>query len=88
MLKNALRQRCGCGAPLKLIKSDITLNRNKDNLVLITKTACKVCGRYYNLESPVEKTKVEFNTLDKVDEYLDSNYGVSLIQKIKDTLHK
>ena len=88
VLKNALRQRCECGAFLKLMKSDITLNKNKDNLVLITKTACKVCGRYYHHESPVEKTKVEFSALDQLDEYLDSNYGVSLIQKIRDTLHK
>ena len=88
VLKNALRQKCECGAPLKLMKSDITLNKNRDHLVLITKTACKVCGRYYNRESQVEKTKVEFGALDQLDEYLDSNYGVSLIQKIRDTLPK
>jgi hypothetical protein len=88
VLKNALRQRCECGAPLKLMKSDITLNKNRDNLVLITETVCKVCGRYYNSEDRVEKTKVEFSAFDQLDEYLNQNYGVSLIQRIKNTLHK
>jgi hypothetical protein len=83
-LKNALGQRCRCGASVKLVRSDITLNRIKDNIVLLTKTECKICGRIYNFESSAQKTKEEFDALEQLDEYLDSNYNISLIQKIKD----
>ncbi len=83
-LKNALRQRCGCGASLKLIRSDIMLNRIKGNIVLLTKTECKICGRFYNFESSAQKTKEEFDALEQLDEYLNSNYDILLVQKIKD----
>lgn len=60
------------------------LNRIKGNIVLLTKTECKICGRFYNFESSAQKTKEEFDALEQLDEYLNSNYDILLVQKIKD----
>lgn len=88
VLNHVLRQKCKCGAPLKLGASDVEYDRDEDRLMLVTRASCQVCHTTYFIKKAVEKTKDEFDALDQLDEYLKDNYGISLVRRIKTALQK
>ena len=83
ILKTLVNQKCVCGSTLKLARSDVVYSGEEDSMMLVTTARCKICGRSYNVGRPVEKTKVEFDVIGQLDQYLDSNYGISLIAKMQ-----
>ncbi|MEM3404203.1 MAG: hypothetical protein QXJ17_06690 [Nitrososphaeria archaeon] len=84
-LNYLLKQRCKCGAQLKLGTADVEYDRDGDRLILVTRALCEVCHSTYSIKRAVEKTKDEFEALDQLDEYLRDNYGISLVRRIRTT---
>lgn len=88
ILKKVLRQKCECGNDFKIIKSDLLFDIKSNDIIIYAKSVCRNCGKTLITRKPVEKTRMEFDALDKLDEYLSNVYHVSLIDKVKALMQK
>ncbi|MCX8189418.1 MAG: hypothetical protein N3F64_06870 [Nitrososphaeria archaeon] len=88
ILKKFLRQRCECGHEFKIVKSDLLFDIKSNDIIIYAKSVCRNCGKMVVTKKPVEKTRMEFDALDKLDEYLYNVYQISLIDKVKAMMQK
>lgn len=88
ILKKVLKQKCECGQNFSIIKSDLLYDIKRNDIIIFAKIMCKNCGKTTVIRRPVEKTRMEFDALDKLDEYLYNAYRISLIDKVKAMLQK
>jgi len=88
ILKKALKQKCECGDEVRIVKTDLVYDIKRNDIIIFAKTVCKNCGKTVVVRTPVEKTRMEFDALDRLDEYLYSTYRISLIDKVKAMLQK
>jgi hypothetical protein len=88
ILKRTLKQKCECGNEVRIVKSDLVYDIKRNVIMIFAKTVCENCGKTVVVKTPVEKTRMEFDALDKLDEYLYNAYRISLIDKVKAMLQK
>ncbi len=88
ILKKVLRQKCECGHTFRIVESDLLFNIKSNNIIIYAKSVCRNCGKTVVVKKPVEKTRMEFEALDKLDEYLYNVYQISLIDKVKAMMEK
>jgi hypothetical protein len=83
ILKGSKNARCICGALLDSSGLNVEYNINGERLILLAKVSCSKCGKLFSIRSPVDKTKRELDQLEQMDEYLNTNYNISLIKRMK-----
>lgn len=88
ILKKVLKQKCECGYDFRIIKSDLLFDVKSNDIIIYAQSVCRNCGKTIITRNPVEKTRMEFDALDKLDEYLYDAYRISLIDKVKSMIQK
>jgi hypothetical protein len=83
VLKGSKNTRCICGTLLNSSRFNVEYNISNGRLILLAKASCSKCGKLFSIKCPVDKTKRELDQLDQMDEYLNTNYDISLIKRMK-----